>query len=480
MSRLHRWLGTGFCLAFALWFCTGFVMIYVPFPALPDVARVAAAAPVGLENVVVNPSTAAYGLPVRRLRLVDVLGRPRYIATLEDGSMRSMAADTGGTPLPLTSAEASRLAARFTGQPVRAVGGPVDYDQWIVHQRFDAARPFYRVAIDDAAGTEVYVSIRLGEVLQRTTRFERGWNWVGAVVHWIYPTVLRKRLWAWDQVVWWLALAGTVVAASGYALGLVRMVNLRRSGRAGVSPFRGWLRWHHLLGLVGGAFALTWVFSGWLSMDHGRLFSTDQPEAARVARFRGTDLAGAMAALTPERLRRLPAAREIEFTAVGGKGFVIERGLRDGSDRIVPLVDGVPQPPIAAMREALVARAAAVAWAPAPVLDVAPVRADDAYAHTRSEPLPDGALRVRIGDRACTWVHVDVHSGLILNRMDDSRRAYRWLYMGLHTFDFPFLNRVGSLWRILMLAALCAGLGLSVSALVLGKRRLARAIKPRG
>lgn len=474
VSRLHRWLGTGFCLLFALWFGTGFIMMYVPFPALREGARIAASSPVRLGAVRLPPGAAALGLPVQRLRLVDVLGRPRYLATLEDGSVRSIAADTGGFAAPLDAAAALRLAEQFADHPAQAVEGPFEHDQWVVHQRFDAARPFYRVELGDAAGTELYVSAPLGQVLQRTTRFDRGWNWVGAVVHWIYPTVLRKSLWAWDQVVWWLALAGMVVAASGYALGVIRMINVRRTGRGGMSPFRGWVRWHHVLGLVGGLFALTWVSSGWLSMDHGRLFSLDQPDAERIARFRGTTVASALAGLTPDRLRVLGTAREIEFGVVGGQAFVIRRGAADAPLSLTPVSNGMAQAPVAAVPDALLARAVAAAWAPAPVLGIAGITADDAYARTRSDRLPDSARRVRIGDAAQTWVHVDAQSGQIIAQMDRSRRVYRWLYTGLHTFDFPWLNRAGPLWRVLMLGALATGLGLSVSALVLGARRVAR------
>lgn len=475
VSRLHRWLGTGFCLLFALWFGTGFVMMYVPFPALPDGARIAASAPVRLDAVMLPPSAAAHGFPVQRLRLVDVLGRPRYLATLDGGGMLSIAADTGGFTAPLDMAAARRVAERFAGQTAAAVEGPFDHDQWVVHQRFDAVRPFYRVELGDAAGTELYVSAPLGQVLQRTTRFERGWNWVGAVVHWIYPTFLRKSLWAWDQLVWWLALAGTVVAASGWGLGVVRMVNLRRAGRGGLSPFRGWVRWHHLIGLVGGAFALTWVFSGWLSMDHGRLFSLDQPAVARLARLRGTDMATAMTGVMPATLQALGSAREIEFAVVGGQAFIIQRNAADTPYRLTPVLAGVPRTPLAAIPDALLADAVAAAWAPARVRDIAGIAVDDEYGHMRSEPLPDSARRVRLDDAAQTWVHMDARSGQLIGQMDSSRRAYRWLYNGLHTFDFPLLNRAGPLWRVLMLAALAAGMGLSVSALVLGGRRMARA-----
>jgi hypothetical protein len=477
LSRLHRWLGTGFCLLFALWFGTGFVMMYVPFPSLGEGERVAASAPVALAAVNVAPATAARGLPglsVSRLRLVDVLGRPRYLATLDDGRVLGVDADDGGTPAPLDAADAKRLAERFAGHPAQAVGGPFDYDQWVVHHRFDAARPFYKIALGDAAGTELYVSAGLGQVLQRTTRFERGWNWVGAVAHWMYPTVLRKNSWAWDQTVWWLALGGIVVAAAGYGVGLVRLLNQRRAGRPGISAFRGWLRWHHVLGLTGGLFALTWVFSGWLSMDHGRLFSLDQANADRAARFRGAGLATAMADLTPETLRTMGTAREIEFLAVGGRPFVVQRGAAGAAYRLIPLAAGKPQPPLNQLPDALLTRAVAAAWAPTPVRDIAAIAADDAYGHTRSDALPASARRVRLDDAASTWVHVDTRSGQIVSQMDDSRRLYRWLFNGLHSFDFPFLRGSGPLRQALMLAALAAGLALSVSALVLAARRLGR------
>jgi hypothetical protein len=38
-------------------------------------------------------------------------------------------------------------------------------------------------------------------VLVDTTRFERGWNWIGTVLHWIYFTPLRSGgdsdTWRW-------------------------------------------------------------------------------------------------------------------------------------------------------------------------------------------------------------------------------------------------------------------------------------------
>ena len=56
-------------------------------------------------------------------------------------------------------------------------------------------------AANDAADSVIYVSPRSGEVLVDTTRFERGWNWIGTVLHWIYFTPLRSGgdsdTWRW-------------------------------------------------------------------------------------------------------------------------------------------------------------------------------------------------------------------------------------------------------------------------------------------
>jgi hypothetical protein len=34
---LHRWLGVALCLPIALWFASGIIMHFVPFPAVPGV-----------------------------------------------------------------------------------------------------------------------------------------------------------------------------------------------------------------------------------------------------------------------------------------------------------------------------------------------------------------------------------------------------------------------------------------------------------
>jgi hypothetical protein len=40
LTLVHRWLGILFCLLFAMWFASGIVMHFVPFPALTEAERI--------------------------------------------------------------------------------------------------------------------------------------------------------------------------------------------------------------------------------------------------------------------------------------------------------------------------------------------------------------------------------------------------------------------------------------------------------
>ena len=125
-------------------------------------------------------------------------------------------------------------------------------DQWTVSGAFNRHRPLYRVALSDEAGTELYVSSTTGEVVGDTTRRERGWNYVGSVAHWIYPTVLRSRAGVWNTTVWSLSLAAMITALAGSLLGIIRIKVMgegsRRRIKAGTngiicSGLAAWSSW---------------------------------------------------------------------------------------------------------------------------------------------------------------------------------------------------------------------------------------------
>ncbi len=514
---IHRWLGIAFCLLFAMWFGSGVVMHFVPFPSLSEAERVAglpvisvAVAHAGRSqlidfiekfkpfdpgdkklktaphpsplpqgegatprlrcwnkvenaNEICAPLPAGEGSGVRevfdvspalnthhksdmvRLRLADSAGAPVFIVTHRDGAIAAFDGRTG-TQLKVDSAYAldvARYHARARGlNASRALVAAVAmHDQWSVPNGFDAHRPLYRVALGDVDGTDLYVSSTTGEVVLDTTRFERRWNWAGSVVHWIYPTVLRKHGAVWDGTVWWVSLAALLGALAGAALGVLRL-------RGWSSPYRGWMVWHHGLGLGCAVFVLTWIFSGWLSMDHARLFSDGKPTADERARIVGT------ARLTPTAITT--PVKEAEWFVFGGETVTrvvnAEGRLLSATGSVIP-----PRLLDAATR------------ALGPACTQATLGENDAYVMRAPGAAP--VHRITCGD---VWFHIDGANGRIMEKLDASRRAYRWAYQALHTLDFPLLARHQALRTALILLLCGAGFAFSVTGVVIGWRRLTR------
>lgn len=466
---LHRWTGVAFCLMFAVWFASGLVLAFVPFPSLSPQQRWSAAERIDLSRLTVAPAQALRSVrDATALRLVSIGGRPSYVV----GSTTATVAVDGidGQVRGVLSPEvAGAIAAAFGHAAVRRLDGPLDYDQWSVHQKFDPWRPLYRAALQDDLGTVLYVSARTGEVVQRTRASERAWNWVGSVPHWLYFTQLRRSFTAWDRTVWWLALAALCSASAGTVLGVYRTWQRAHSPKPAWSGFRGWLRWHHGLGLIAAVFVLGWIFSGWLSMDHGRLFSKGIPDPAQVARYAGAPLPTVLAGVDAEAVRCLSGATLIEFTAVGGRPVAVGRGPAGPSvsDGMPGRITGTRLSPDA------IRHAAARAW----MLDHDPMPPDSAEAlYRQADGIATDALRLTVASPGRTALYFDPASGTPLLALDASRRTYAWVYLAIHTTNFPLLQSHPVIRRIAQLGPLLLGLAFSLTGVVLGARRLMRSV----
>ncbi len=307
----------------------------------------------------------------------------------------------------------------FAG-PVRTVERIAD-DQWTVAGGFDRHRPLWKVALADAAGTELYISSLTGQPVQRTTRGQRFWNWLGSVPHWIYPTLLRRDREAWRQAVMWVAGPCIAVALTGLWIGIWRLRTGRRRYRGGrMTPYRGWMLWHHVSGLAGGVMLTTWIVSGWLSVDPGHAFAGAEAPGAAMREYAGRAGSRAISTGWPGSRRTRAASSGAGTPGSPGSRSTAPRRIRIGwSRRRFPR----PMPPI---------RCAPRCWCRtdggcAGMAGAARLLLD------RCDPLP--LWRLRFDDAAATWLYVDPMSGALVERQDRTRRAYRWVYTLLHTWD---------------------------------------------
>ncbi|MET4898098.1 hypothetical protein RN629_13215 [Sphingomonadaceae bacterium jetA1] len=458
----HRWAGILACLLFAMWFASGLVMLYVPYPALPAAQIWAGAAPIDWARVRYRPEGTA-----RRITLAMRGAAPVWWVEDRDGATRILSAETGLAPAPVDSAHARGVAARFGGAPVRAVERIAD-DQWTVAGGFDRHRPLWKASLADAAATDLYISSLTGQPVQRTTRGQRFWNWLGSVPHWLYPTILRRDQSAWRQVVIWVSGPCIAVALTGLWIGILRMRPGRRRYRGGrMTPYHGWMLWHHVSGLLGGVMLTTWIVSGWLSVDPGRFFAGTKAPAAATQTY-----AGAVA--VPGGLDRLaalaPHARSVEWTGDAGR----QRVAIDRVSTHPRWLDAQALRP-ARSDPGMIARAAAVLVPGGDVVGVERLAVPDFY---WSGALP--VLRLRFDDAARTWLYVDPMSGALVERQDRVRRAYRWVYTLLHTWNWPWLVQRRPAWDAWMWVWSLAGLVMSASGVVIGWRRLRRSARTGG
>src|SRR3954447_6725322 len=171
---LHRWLGIAFCLLFAMWFATGIVMHFVPFPSLTEAERFAGLGPLDKQmKITVADAVAASRIAdATRVRLIQRSDGPVYVISgpSRAGAVRaSDGADASVKSFDVALAIA-RDHARSRGLDAAraAILARSDYDQWSVPNGFDRHRPLFRIALGDAAGTEVYVSSLTGEIVLDT------------------------------------------------------------------------------------------------------------------------------------------------------------------------------------------------------------------------------------------------------------------------------------------------------------------------
>ncbi|MGQ0554479.1 MAG: hypothetical protein ACT4PN_00845 [Nitrospiraceae bacterium] len=468
---IHRVLGTGMALLVMLWFGSGAVLLFVPYPSLSEEERFRWLEPLQLDGCCVPLELIwnQVGLisEVERVRLFMNSGRPIYVIHFLDGTLKSLWADQGEPLLKVTQPDAIRTTRE--GQPLE-VGSTVETlwdDQWTVHQRFDEHRPLRKIQLHDAEGTEWYLSSTTGELLMDTTAFERQWNTVGALIHWLYVPMLRRHWALWDQTVWWLAAVGFITAVSGLVLGIQHVC--RGRGQRLANRLSGIKRWHHLGGMAIGTVVCTWLFSGMLSMDHDRWFSRGEPTVDQRQRFMGGILApediGVQLGDAMRQAKLGDAVKEILLMKVGGASYYV---FRSNPEQQVVMSAVSPQAPAPRFSLDTLADAAKTVI-PAQQIDRSEIAQGDLYYYsTLHHSRPRSGLRIVLDDSAQTWIHIDTTTGQLIELIDDGGRVYRWLFHGLHSWDIPFLLEYDRQRRLVLLGLCVTGFLFSLSGVYLG------------
>jgi hypothetical protein len=465
---IHRWIGIVTCLLFLIWFVSGLVMVYVPFPALGRAERLAGLPAIDWSRVRIDAAgaEAVIGMGAPRSITLEMAGVEPVWRVLTSYDDEFAVSAISGALLPdVGAAQAVHIAQAFARTRAVAVER-LERDQWTVPAGYNRYRPLLRVRLSGEAGRDLYVSSTTGAVVLDTTARERFWNWLGSVPHWIYPTILRQNGEAWRQVVMWVSGPCILVAITGIWIGLLRTrMGARRYGGGRMTPYRGWMLWHHVAGLAGGLTLTLWIFSGWLSVDPGHVFESPGIDPDAMSRYVGAE---SYPTIDLPALAKAagPSARRIElFWATGRPWLSVE------AERGTTTLDATSLRP-RSLRHAELVKAARALVPGAAIASVERLTTPDLYWYEVAGLPRLPVLRVKFADAASTWVHLDPATGRMLGSTDARRRTYRWLYDLFHKWDLNLLTLNRPAWDLFLWIFSLVGLVTSVSGVWIGYRRL--------
>ena len=504
---VHRYLGLAFCLIFVIWFASGIVMIYHRMPEYSAQERLARLPALNPQAIRLTPAQALEAAILSeapaRVTLTSVQSRPAYRFVV-DGIPVTVLADDGSffegvdRDAAMAVAAAAFPESRGAAQYLEGLEAP---DQWTINNRFSTSGVLHKIGLGDEAGTQVYIAEATGEIVQKTDRSSRFWGYAGPVMHWFYFTPLRAGQAAlWNNLIVWGSVVGCVLCIIGLVIGVYRFSASRRFRRGtSMTPYVGWLRWHHYAGLLFGVITLTWTFSGLLTMTPFNWFDQGGPTAEQVRAIRGDGVNVAAfdvlpgAALAEFQTRFEP--KELELLQFMGKAFyaAYERGdLSNAAHRdtvryaapgatlsrvLVTASGGTPQITNGFTRDELetAARAAMAGMEPVELTWLTDV---DNYYYQRTGGLRLPALRAKFNDPDETWLYLYAGDGSLVQSESRSSRYERWAYQSLHSLDFPGLYQTPWLWYPLIIALSLGGLALSLTSVIVGWRFLRGKVRP--
>ncbi len=475
---VHRIFGTIICVFFFMWFVSGLVLIYHPFPnvtskqlrermeplpsSLPDMASLVSRLPESVGSI-------------RDVSVRQFQGQTLFAFETDD-SLYVLCADTLQSVKPVTYETIQAVARRWVDSPVARVDTLYDRDQWIMYSRYVREMPIYKYYFDDKEKHQLYLASKTGKVLQFTNRTQRFWAWVGAIPHKFYLPVIRKNTRLWVNVLTIGGVIALIAALSGLYVGIYILYKRYRTRRKLESPYKKrWYKWHHVTGLIFGIFLITFAFSGamalqripqWVIKTHGK-YRIDDEE------LRGDRLPIADYVLD---YRRLPAAydelKTIEWTYFRNVPVynivTADRAVSiDASGKEVKELNLTPGQIEQAVHQVHGEEAA---------LTVSRIDVYEEYYLSREGRLPLPAYKVQVDNADRSLYYVDPATGdfRYLNR---TRKAKKWVFSGLHYLNIRWLVERPVLWTIAIWTICLGGAVVSLSGIWLGGKYLRRKLK---
>ena len=253
LRKIHKIISSAIALLFLMWFVTGIVLVYHPYPKVAE------------KLMFKKKETLPSSLP----ELSSVLSKM-------DGDVKSLSLKLfqGQTLFSFDEAPnitfdvVEKVAKHWIDAPIKRVDTLRQREQWVLFTKYDKELPIYKFYFDDDQKHELFISGRTAEVLQMTTSRQRLWAWLGAIPHKFYLPCIRRDVDVWQNTVAIVSGICLIAALTGWLLGIMIWIKRYRKKHVWQNPYKKrWYRWHFSYGLVFGVFLIGWALSGIFAMQ---------------------------------------------------------------------------------------------------------------------------------------------------------------------------------------------------------------------
>ncbi len=484
---LHRYFGLVLSLLFVVWFLSGFVMMYTKYPYLKKDKNLEQSSLLNSNKSCLLPQAAFLNLKTKdtleQVNIGSLLNKVVYHFYFKDGTIKTVYAADGSILKPIDSSTAKTIAQHFVKKPIVIKETELleNLDQWTPRNSFKPHLPMYKFTLDDAAGNLLYVSSKTGEVVQMLTANERFWAWLGPIPHWIYYRDLIVNRPLWRQVIIWTSSLGVVLSITGIILGFVRIRKNKKGKKNTITNFspykKRWFKWHHYTGFAFGFFIFTWILSGLLSMNPWKWSPDSDLNEEESLSWTGGSLNLNAFVLSPDKALRqskLKGVKEIQLIQFKSTPYYLvsknskETELINASDSVTS-----KKPPLTIAK---ITQAIQDLNPNLRLKEIVVLNEYDHYYYDKNNVKALPVVRIKRDDENETWFYINPKTSKVIYKLENASRLERWLYNGLHSWDFPFLYKKRPLWDVLMILFLLGGLAVSFTGLILTLKWVKRKI----
>lgn len=478
LFSLHRISGLVICLFFFMWFVTGLVLVYHPFPNIEKALEYEKmeALPSSLPDL--NDIISRTNIPdkkIQGIKISQVQAQTLFSFRTKDTTI-TVCADSSQTVKPVTFETIQRTADKWINAPVVKVDTLYKRDQWIMYSRYVEEMPIYKFYFDDKEKHQLYISSKTGKAQQLTDAGQRFRSWMGAIPHKFYIPLIRKDTDIWIRTLTISGIIGLLAALTGIYAGISVLRKQYRNKKKLESPYRKhWYKWHHISGLFFGIFLLTWAFSGAISMNKipQWLVKTHGDYRVTPSQLRGKRLPLSNYVPDYRRIKEFyPDVKEIEFSHYQDiPVFNIIAGNREVSidasgSSIKELF--LPQNQIEKSIYAVHDSSAS--------FTINLINEYETYYLGRKDKLPLPVYKVSINNPDKSLYYINPATG-DFKYLNKSRKLKIWLFNALHYLQIKGLYEKTTLWKTVMWVLCTGGALVSLTGIRLSVRFIRRKLK---